>query len=205
MSNIRSDLQLYKRVPDIKTVHDSRYDPNTYISIQSKVNNDDQFEAYYFNKLISDGWVSLRQILDIFLYPKGKQFKYRLNGNGLSGSPEGTFRSGGFFLGKNEGELNEIKKKEYFLYKGYNGAIFPLQIKDIQDIYIKSPKKDISVFKKPFLITNFPVYLNNPNTNILEVVYYAKDNSHKNRFMNSVKYKKALTTNNWSWSVLLNY
>ena len=151
MSNIRSDLQLYKRVPDIKTVHDSRYDPNTYISIQSKVNNDDQFEAYYFNKLISDGWVSLRQILDIFLYPKG------------------------------------------------------IQIKDIQDIYIKSPKKDISVFKKPFLITNFPVYLNHPTTNILEIVYYAKDNSHKNRFMNSVKYKKALATNNWSWSVLLNY
>ena len=40
MSNIRTDLQLYSRIPDPKTIHDERYNPNTYISVQSKVNND---------------------------------------------------------------------------------------------------------------------------------------------------------------------
>ena len=202
MSEIRSDLQLYPRIPDKKTIHDPRYNPDTYISIQTRVNNSSQFEDKYINKMIQDGWVSLKNIIDIFLYPKGKQFKYRLNGNSLSNNPEGTFRSGGFFLGKNENESDE-KKSIYFLYKGYNGVIFPLQIKDIQEIYIKIPNKDIPTFKKPILITNYIVYLYNKKTKKDEIVYYAKDNTHRNRFMNSMKYKKALATGVWSWSILL--
>jgi len=66
MSNIRTDLQLYSRIPDPKTIHDERYNPNTYISVQSKVNNDSEFENLYLDKLIKDGWVSLRSIQDIF-------------------------------------------------------------------------------------------------------------------------------------------
>lgn len=201
MNQIRNDLQQYPRIPDPKTIHDSRYDPNTYISIQTKVNNDQNFEEKYIEKLISDGWVSLRKIEDIFLYPKGKQIKYRLNGDSLSGVTEGTFRSGGYYLGKNINELDLDKLDDYILYKGYNGAIFSLQIKDIKELYIKSPKKEISVFKKPSKTTNYPVYLLD-NKNIKTVVYFAKDNTHKDRFMNTMKYKKALATGKWSWSVV---
>ena len=152
--------------------------------------------------MVEDGWVSLKHNKDIFLYPKGKQFKYRLNGDSLSGAPEGTFRSGGYLIGKNENERKE-KINDYILYKGYNGAIFPLQIKDIQDIYIKVPSKDKPSFKIPAIITNFPVSLYNKETGKYEIVYYAKDNNHKNRFMNSVKYKKAFSTGLWSWSILI--
>ena len=202
MSEIRSDLQMYPRIPDIKTIHDPRYDPDTYISIQKRINNNLNFEKIYLNKMVEDGWVSLKNITNIFLYPKGKQFKYRLNGDSLSKNPDGTFRSGGFFLGKNENETSE-KKHDYILYKGYNGVIFPLQIKDIKEIYIKIPNKDISTFKKPVLNTNFPVYLYNKTTNNNEIVYYAKDTSHKNRFINSIKYKKAEATGIWTWSILI--
>ena len=37
MSEICSDLQLYPRIPDKKTIHDPRYNPDTYISIQTHV------------------------------------------------------------------------------------------------------------------------------------------------------------------------
>jgi len=203
MNDIRHDLQLYPRIPDSKTIHDSRYDPNTYKSIQSRVNNDAEFESKYIEKLVRDGWVALKTVPDIFLYPKGKTFKYRLNGDSLSGAPEGTFRSGGFFIGKNINEIDNSKIDNYFLYKGYNGCIFSLQIKDILEVYVKSPTKEISVFKKPEMITNFPVYLDNEN-GIKTVVYYASDSCHRIRFMNTMKYKKALATGKWSWSVVFN-
>lgn len=202
MGEIREDLQLYPRIPDPKTKHDPRYNKETYISIQTRVNNDSDFENIYINKMIQDGWVSLKNNKDILLYTKGKQFKYRLNGNSLAGTPENTFRSGGYLIGRNENESKE-KRDDYILYKGYNGAIFPLQIKDIQDVYIKVPNKDKPSFKKPALITNFPVYLYNKETGKSEIVYYAKDNNHKNRFMNSIKYKKAIATGLWSWSILI--
>ena len=142
MSNkIKPELQLYPRKIDPKTVNDERYDENSYVSIQSKVNNDPNFEKKYINKIIEDGWVALRNITDIFLYPKGRSFKYRLNGESLSGAPEGTFRSGGWLIGKNEDDPDNNDK--YILYKGYNGVIFPLQIKDILEIYIKSPARDV--------------------------------------------------------------
>jgi len=202
MSNIRTDLQLYSRIPDPKTIHDERYNPNTYISVQSKVNNDSEFENLYLDKLIKDGWVSLRSIQDIFLYPKGRMFKYRLNGNSLSGAPEGTFRSGGFYLGKNLNE-EDYKINDYILYKAYNGVIFPLQLKDILELYIKNPKKDISVFKKPCGISNYPVYLVDKYGKDT-IIYYAKDYNQLKRFTNTIKYKKALATGIWSWSVVFN-
>jgi hypothetical protein len=204
MSNkIKPELQLYPRKIDPKTVNDERYDENSYVSIQSKVNNDPNFEKKYINKIIEDGWVALRNITDIFLYPKGRSFKYRLNGESLSGAPEGTFRSGGWLIGKNEDDPDNNDK--YILYKGYNGVIFPLQIKDILEIYIKSPARERGVFKRPLQVTNYPVYLYNNQSGKNEIVYYGKDNSQRHRFMNTIKYKKAYATGNWSWSIVFEH
>ena len=200
-NQIKPYLQKYPRIPDNNTKHDERYDPRTYVSIQSKVNNDPEFEQKYINKIVSDGWVALQNITDIFMYPKGKTFKYRLNGESMSGEESGTFRSGGWLVGKNENYDEEDSDGNYILYKGFNGAIFSLQIKDILELYIKSPKKDKVVFKKPYIRTNFPVYLQNKKGRD-EVVYYASDNAHKTRFINSKKYIKALSTGNWSWSMV---
>lgn len=201
-NNIRTELQKYPHIPDERTTHDDRYNPRKYISVQTKVNNDADFEKAYISKIVSDGWVALKNTQDILIYPKGKSFKYRLNGNTLSGAPEGTFRSGGWLLGKNDNDTENNDK--YILYKGYNGAIFSLQIKDLLEVYIKSPKRDIPVFKKPSERTNFPVYLTNPDTGIDEVVFYAKDNYYKTRFMNTRKYKRAVSLGIWSWSVVFN-
>ncbi len=198
--NIIDELQMYSHAVDPKTKHDTRYDPSTYISIQTRVNYDPSFEKKYISKIVSEGWVSLKKVKDILIFPKGRQFKYRLNSNSLSGAPEGTFRSGGWLIGKGENDDN------YILYKGYNGVIFSLQIKDLLEIYIKSPKRDIPVFKKPDLNykTKFYVTLPDPETNEDVVVYYAKDKYHQERFMNSIKYRKALALGIWTWSAVFN-
>lgn len=201
---IRNDLQLYPHVQDIKTKHDTRYDPQNYISVQTKVNNNPNYEKMYMSKIISDGWVSLKRVEDILIFPKGRSFKYRLNGDSMSGAPEGTFRSGGWIIGKNLDDPDNNTK--YILYKGYNGAVFSLQIKDLLEVYIKSSKKDIPVFKKPDLNykTNYPVYLIDPETKKNKIIYYAKDQFNKDRFMNTIKYKKALAYGLWSWSIVFN-
>ena len=198
---IRNDLQLYPHAQDPKTINDSRYDPSTYVSIQTKVNEDSKFEKKYIAKIVSEGWVSLKRVEDILIFPKGRPFKYRLNGDSLSGAPEGTFRSGGWLIGKN---LNERDNDDYVLYKGYNGAVFSLQIKDLLEVYIKSPKREIPVFKKPDMnnITNYPVFLPDPETDVNTLIYYARDEYQRRRFMNSIKYKKALALGMWSWSMV---
>ena len=101
MANIRHDLQLYDRTPDYNIKHSREYNPNRYISIQSRVNDDPDYETEYFAKLISEGWFKLednRAILKDEV--KGRHFKYRLNGNGLSNAEKGTFRSGGIIIGR---------------------------------------------------------------------------------------------------------
>lgn len=201
---IRNDLQLYPHIQDQKTKNDSRYDPKNYISVQSKVNSNSKYEKMYISKLTSDGWVSLKKVQDILIFPKGRSFKYRLNGESLSGAPEGTFRSGGWIIGRNLDDPDN--NLDYILYKGYNGAIFSLQIKDLLEVYIKSSKKEIPVFKKPDLNnkTNYPVYLADPDTGKNHIIYYGKDEFNRNRFMNSMKYKKAQAFGIWSWSVVFN-
>lgn len=202
--NIKPELQMYPHSTDPKTTHDTRYNPDTYISIQTKVNNDEEYEKQYIAKLVSEGWVALKHPKDIQIYPKGRSFKYRLNGDSLSGAPEGTFRSGGWLIGKNLEDRDNNDK--YIMYKGYNGAVFSLQIKDLLEVYVKSAKRDVSVFKKPDLNfrTNYPVYLPDPETGKQLIVYYAKDENQRRRFMNTVKYKKALNSEMWLWSAVFN-
>lgn len=205
--NIKTNLQLYPHVQDPKTSNDARYDRNKYISIQTRVNNDPEFEKKYIRKIAMDGWVALKNPSILLYYPKGTSFKYRLNGDSMSGAPEGTFRSGGWLLGRNENDDNKYSRNNYILYKGFNGAIFSLQIKDILEAYVKSKKKEIPVFKKPDPNNpnkRFPVYLTDPNTDENVIVYYAKDNNAKNRFMSTNKYKLAKMYGIWSWSATFN-
>ena len=55
-------------------------------------------------------------------------------------------------------------------------------------------------FKEPTNITSFPVKLLSNLTNEEIVVYYAKDNYSKDRFMNTKKFEYAYKTGDWSFS-----
>ena len=100
---IREDLQEKPHIPDSNVKHHKHFNPKTYISIQERVNSDPDFEQFYIDKLISEGWVRLesnKSVLSDEL--KGKHFKYRLNGTGKSDARKGTFRSGGIIMGINK-------------------------------------------------------------------------------------------------------
>jgi hypothetical protein len=136
---------------------------------------------------------------------RGKYFKYRLNGNGMSKAEKGTFRSGGIIVGKDE------ENGEYINYKSFNGSIFPLQLKDILEIYIKDPSdttrrvKKEKVYRKTVLFnevgptTNFPVYLKSKITENNIVVYYARDAGRARIFMDTLKFKYARDTQDWDF------
>ena len=206
MNKIDEDLQLYNRLPDPKVKHRPDFVSSRYISIQDRVNNSKEYEQEYISKLINEGWYTLGNNIDIFEdVMKGRHFKYRLNGNSLSGASKGTFRSGGIVIGKNNEDPN------YLMYKAYNGCLFPLQIKDIEEIYVKDPNVTSEIdktpkrinktvyFKEPNNITSYPVKLVSKLTNEEIVVYYAKDNYSKDRFMNTKKFEYAYKTGDWSF------
>ena len=206
MDKIRPELQLYDRTCDYNIKHAKGFNPYRYISIQDRVNGDPEFEAAYINKLSSEGWFKLENNRSILMNEmKGRHFKYRLNGNGMSNAEKGTFRSGGIIIGKKEEE------DEYIMYKAYNGCLFPLQIKDIEEIYIKDPNVKIDGNKKERIIkktvffaepeyeTKFPVYLQSRLTGDNIAIHYAKDNYKRDRFIASKKYQYASRTGDWGF------
>lgn len=188
-----TSLQLYERIPDQYIKHSKDFNPDNYKSIQDKVNNDPDFEKAYFQDLIAKGWVKLSKNSDILYYPPGETFKYRLNGNSLSKMEEGTFRSGGFIVGK------PLDSNEYILYKAYNGCIFPLQIKDLQEVYVKDIRQQTMLFNPPGEPTNNPVYLSDPDTNELVVVYYGKKPKDSKNFQKTKKFQTALKYGKWKF------
>ena len=206
MDKVKHELQVYERVPDLNTTHRPDYNPRRYVSIQERVNEDPAFETFYINKIIDEGWYKLDNLQAILSDEmKGRHFKYRLNGHGLSNAAKGTFRSGGIIIGKNK------ENENYLLYKAYNGCMFPLQLSDVFEIYIKNPNIKIEgtkteriirttvYFKDPEGETMFPAYLESRLTGENIVVYYAKSNYHRNRFMGSKKYEYASRTGDWAF------
>lgn len=206
MTQIKQNLQLYTRIPDPKTKHQRGFNAKTYISIQDRVNNDPEYEIQYIDELIQKGWYKLADNNSILKDEmKGRHFKYRLNGNSLSEAEKGTFRSGGIIIGRKELDNN------FILYKSYSGAIFPLQISDIEEIYMKDPNKKIIgtnkekqikstvFFNEPTNETPFPVYLTCKFTGKEVVVYYAKDSYSKDRFTGTKKYDYAYKTKDWGF------
>jgi hypothetical protein len=88
------------------------------------------------------------------------------------------------------------KPKKYVLYKSYNNACFPVQVEDVETFYVMTAKlPDLVVtkmitFKKPTKKTNFPVKIDDAD-GIEVVVYYARDEFNRKKFMASNKYKMA--------------
>jgi len=214
-SLIKPELQEYKHLPSGNVKNNKEYVAKTYVSIQSRVNSDPDFEIFYFDKLINEGWVKLGRIEDI-MNPslRGKYFKYRLNGHSLSGAKRGTFRSGGI----NCGPKLEEENPDYFLYRAFNGCAFSLQLSDILEIYIKNPDKSIMIsnydyskradymdnklvlFKVPKNETPFPVFLENPETGKNATVFYGKDIYAAERFQKTMKFLYAFETGNWGFT-----
>jgi len=56
MEKINTDLQMYARKPVGIVRHQPGFNSNKYISIQSRVNSDPEFEKEYISKLINEGW-----------------------------------------------------------------------------------------------------------------------------------------------------
>tara|TARA_B100000131_G_C18025043_1_gene576099 strand:+ start:283 stop:912 length:630 start_codon:yes stop_codon:yes gene_type:complete len=206
MKKINPELQKYERSPDINTKHRPDFNPRRYISIQDRVNSDPLFEKQYIDKLISEGWYKLQEIRSILSEEmKGRHFKYRLNGKGLSGAKKGTFRSGGMIIGRADDDTDG----KYIMYRAYNGCLFPLQLSDVSEIYTKDPSIKISgsknekvisntvSFKRPEAPSKFPVYLTSELNGDRVVIYYGRDSYSQNRFTESKKYKYALETGDW--------
>ena len=206
MDKIKPELQMYDRTPDYNVKHARGFNPFRYISIQDRVNNDSEFEIAYINKLVAEGWFKLEDNRSILKNEmKGRHFKYRLNGNGLSNPERGTFRSGGIIIGRKE------EADDYIMYKAYNGCLFPLQMNDTEEIYVKDPNVKIDgnrkervikttvFFKEPEHETRFPVFLQSQLTGDNIVVHYAKDNYKRERFVTSKKYQYAFKTGDWGF------
>lgn len=206
MLKINPGLQMYDRTPDYNVKHAKGFNPFRYISIQDRVNNDPEFEIAYINKLSAEGWFKLEDNRSILKNEmKGRHFKYRLNGNGLSNPEKGAFRSGGIIIGR-KGE-----EDDYIMYKAYNGCLFPLQMNDVEEIYVRDPNVKINgdrkerivkstvFFKEPEHETRFPIFLQSRLTGDDIVVHYAKDNYKRERFAASKKYQYAFKTGDWGF------
>ena len=208
MDKIKPELQMYERKSDIFTVHKDGYNKYKYVSIQDRVNNDPEFANNYFIELIESGWVKLANNGDIRKdNMKGRHFKYRLNGRSLSKADAGTFRSGGMIIG-----MGDDDDPNYILYKAYNGCMFPLQISDIEAIYVKNPNQKIVnarkglarvikttiKFKTPEPVSIYPIYLTSPLTGEEVVIHYARDKYNMGRFKLTKKYEYAARTGDWT-------
>ena len=100
---------------------------------------------------------------------------------------------------------------DYIMYKAYNGCLFPLQMSDVEEIYVKDPNvkidgnkkervvKSTVFFKEPEYETRFPVFLQSRLTGDNIVVHYAKDNYKRERFVASKKYQYAFKTGDWGF------
>jgi hypothetical protein len=208
MNRVNEELQFYERVPDANTKHARGFNSSKYVSIQDRVNADPEFRAAYLTHLGDSGWYRLQNNSDMFDEKlKGRHFKYCLNGKSLSGAGKGTFRSGGMMIGRKDAE-------NYVLYKSYTGAIFPLQLSDVEVVFVRDPDVKIKgkngektimktvFFTEPKNETAYPVSLRSPLTGEDIIVYYAKDNYSKDRFMMSKKFNYAYETSDWEFRSL---
>lgn len=176
--------QLYERVPDSGIQHSESFVGGGYVSIQDRVNSDSDYSSRYFSQLSSDGWRSFGSIrlLDV---PVGTHFKYRLIDKNL-------FRSGGFKVN------NYDNSNDYILYKAFNGCIFPLQLSDVKEFYIKDENSCAVYFNRPGVRTAHSVSLRN-SSGEMEVVYYARRPADANKFSQTKKFLRAQRTGLWSF------
>ncbi len=186
-----------------------RQPPSNYESIQKYINGNsgeivEERLELYLSKLLERGHYKIKPE-EIFGIVIGSKISYITKDN--------KWRSGGFLVsvhdsftryGENEEDIvideNSVAK-QYILYKAFNNAVFSLQLEDIVEFWIKNKSNRVrrakakepnqkEIFKIPKKETKYPVYLLNDNGDHV-VVYYARDNHVKYRFMNSMKFERA--------------
>jgi hypothetical protein len=113
---------------------------------------------------------------------------------------DNKWRSGGFFIEAKKGNQTGEEKfhYQYILYKGFNHAVYSLQLGDIHDLFIKFPIKKrpgVVVYKDITHETNYPVYINN-NIGERVILSYQPSGWAQKRAYVCPKYKKA-QTNGW--------
>jgi hypothetical protein len=179
-----------------------RETPYDYVSIQDQINKgpgktiDTEELLKYVEKLKKMGFEKLEPENYEIIGP-GERFGYVTNDN--------KWRSGGFLVSKDNSDSAFIdgqtirhaytETRPYILYRGFNNALYSLQIEDVFEFWHK-PKRiafttNTVIFKKPVTFTNFPVTLPN-DQGIDTVVYFARDSFIKKRFLTSIKYQRAL-------------
>jgi len=175
--------------------HEDRQPEANYISWQSQINSgpkgtidEDILEEYLENSTYEE--IDLEEV-DIL--PAGSRIAY------IRKNPRKWCSAG--WLSRVEESYEDVdgnpydEPKRYILYKAYNNSCFPVQIEDLEKLYVMKPKVTEEIvkmiyFKQPARETNFPVTLINAEGEEV-IVYYAKDNYGRNVFMNSNKYKRA--------------
>jgi hypothetical protein len=181
-----------------------KFKKDTKLSIQDSINcNNGKIDINkmndYIDGLIQTGWNELPLQKKYFnLLKPGMHIKFIHNDK---------FRSGGF-ISKAEVGDNGLFYISIVCYGKEEGFSVQLEawINDgsLQHVYFKPLKKkkeqepDVILFKAPTDETNFPVYLKNKNEKEI-LVYFARDNYDKKKFLNTRKYKKALETKNWNF------
>lgn len=164
-----------------------------YVSWQSKINtgpkgtiNEKVLEKY----LAKSGYEEVDPE-EIDKIPSGARIAYITKSQ--------KWRSAGWLSRIEESETdvngNEFEDgpRKYVIYKAYNNACFPVQVDDVEMFYVMIPKVDVIVqkviyLKKPIKKTNFPVRIKDAD-DLDVVIYYAKDNFDRDRFMKTNKYK----------------
>jgi hypothetical protein len=123
------------------------------------------------------------------------------------GSSANKFRSGGWIIAKDGQVIEGDKGKKYIMYKPHNLSQppIPIQLENIKELYVFSADQLEELkstrpvkFNKPGKVTNYPVYLLDKNGEKV-VVYYAKDNSKKTKFINTKKFERA-QKNGWEFN-----
>jgi len=106
------------------------------------------------------------------------------------------WRSGGFYMSAERGDQsgNENFHYTHLLFKGFNNAVYSIQLSDLHRLYVKFPAEKqigIVVYKDPGDETDYPVYIKNKFGEDV-ILAYCKSLWYQNRMLNTNKYKKAL-------------
>jgi hypothetical protein len=174
--------------------YENRQPSENYISWQSKINSGPggKIDEEVLEEYLESSNYEEVEPNDIDKLPSGSRIAYITKDN--------KWRSAGYFS-RVEISTEDIngkpfkKPKKFALYKSYNNACFPVQIEDVELFYVMIPKVQtvitkVVTFRKPKKRTNFPVELKNSEGE-KKIIYYAKDNFDKKRFMSTLKYKRA--------------
>jgi|LauGreDrversion4_2_1035121.scaffolds.fasta_scaffold373042_3 hypothetical protein len=106
------------------------YNPNTYVSIQERVNTNPDYREKYFSKMGREGWYKLEDKTDILKLPSNTQIKYIIAPHKRINPKDFGFRSGGFYQAPGE-------NRKFITFKGFNKTIYTLHFADIENLYVK--------------------------------------------------------------------